>query len=143
MDNPIVMHFVTLTVFSLMFAKGINYSLEQLTSVWRQPDRLLRSLLAVIVLVPVVVFLLLQFLKLPAGVATGLAILVAAPGAPMMTKRSQGAGGDPVYAASLQLTLALLAVIITPLTLAIFYALFDLVTERVTPFESGIARGAS
>jgi BASS family bile acid:Na+ symporter len=43
------------------------------------------------------------------------------------------AGGDPSYTASLQLTLALGAVVITPLTLAILYALFELETERVIP----------
>lgn len=45
--DPIVLHFVTLTVFSLMFAMGVNYSLEQLTSVWRQSGRLLRALLVI------------------------------------------------------------------------------------------------
>ena len=37
--------------------------------------------------------------------------------------------------ASLQLTLALLAVVITPVILAMFYARFELVTERVTLFQ--------
>lgn len=135
MDNPIILHFVTVMIFSLMLAIGINHSSQQLTSLWRQPALLIRSLLAVVVLVPIVVFLLLRLFDLPPAVATGLAVLAAAPGAPMMTKRTQMAGGDPTYAASLQLTLALLAVIITPLTLAVFYALFDLITERVTPVK--------
>lgn len=135
MDNTMILHFITLTVFSLMLAIGINHSLEQLTSLWRRPDLLLRSLLAVIVLVPLMVVLLLRLFDLPPAVATGLAVLAAAPGAPLTTKRTQMAGGDPTYAASLQLNLALLAVVITPFTLAIFYALFELITERVTPFN--------
>ncbi len=135
MDNPILLHFVTVVIFCQMLAIGVNHSLRELTSLWRQPELLLRSLLAVIVLVPTVVGLLLWLFDLPPAVATGLAILAAAPGAPLTTKRSQTAGGDPIYAASLQLTLALLAVVITPLTLAIFYALFELATERVTPIE--------
>jgi BASS family bile acid:Na+ symporter len=80
-------------------------------------------------------------LNLPPAVATGLAVLAAAPGAPMTYKRTQMAGGDPNYAASLQLILALLAVVITPLTLAIFYAPFDLVTERVPPFKVALQVG--
>jgi BASS family bile acid:Na+ symporter len=96
---------------------------------------LLRSLLAVIVLVPAVVGLLIWVFDLPIAVATGLAILAAAPGAPLTTKRTQMAAGDPTYAASLQLTLALSAVVVTPLTLAVFYNLFELATERVTPFK--------
>ena len=42
------------------------------------------------------------------------------------------AGASFSYAASLQLTLALMAVLITPITLAIFYALFELEIEKVT-----------
>jgi BASS family bile acid:Na+ symporter len=135
MDNPILLKFVTVTIFSLMLAIGVNHSFQQLTSLCRRPELLLRSLLAVIVLVPVVVGLLLWVFKLPPAVATGLAVLAAAPGAPLTTKRSQMAGGDPTYSASLQLTVALLAVVITPLTLAIFCALFELAVGRVSPFE--------
>lgn len=135
MDDPVFNGFVTLTVFTLMFAIGINNSVQQLTSLWRQPAILLRSALAVIVLFPLVVFILLKVFDLPAGAATGLAILAAVPGAPMMTKRTESAGGEPSYASSLQLTLALFVVIIAPVSLGLFYAQFDMVTERVSPWD--------
>ncbi|MFY9707444.1 MAG: bile acid:sodium symporter [Desulfobacterales bacterium] len=135
MDNAILQKFVSVTIFSLMFAIGINHSFQQLISLWRQPALLIRSLLAVVVLVPLVVFLLLPLFDLPPAVATGLAVLAAAPGAPLTYKRTQMAGGDPDYVASLQLTLALLAVLVTPCILAIFYALFELAIERVSPFQ--------
>jgi BASS family bile acid:Na+ symporter len=135
MDNPILLYFVSLTIFTLMFALGVNHSFEQLTSLWRRPGLLLRSLLAVVFLVPMVVVLLLWVFDLPPAVATGLAVLAAAPGAPLTYKRSQMAGGDPTYSASLQLTLALLAVVITPVILAMFSVLFELETEQVTLFK--------
>lgn len=135
MDNPILLHFVTLVVFSLMLNIGINHSHQQLTSLWRQPAFLLRSLLAVIVLVSLVVLILLKLFDLPVAVATGLAVLAASPGAPMTYKRTRMAAGDPDYAASLQLTLTLLAVVVTPLILSIFYMLFELATEGVTIFK--------
>ena len=135
MDNAIFNGLVTLTVFTLMFSIGIKNSLHQLTSDWRQPALFFRSLLAVIVLFPLVIFILSKALNLPAGIATGLAILGAVPGAPMMTKRTEGAGGEPAYASSLQLSLALFVVIIAPVTLGIFYAHFDMVTERVAPWD--------
>ncbi|MFZ0134222.1 MAG: hypothetical protein WAK95_16905 [Desulfobacterales bacterium] len=142
MDNAIFMKFVTLTIFSLMFAIGINRSFRQLTTLWRRPGLLLRSLMAAVVLVPAVVVLLLWIFSLPTAVATGLAVLAAAPGAPLTTKRVEMAGGDPEYSASLQLTLALLAFVLTPLTLAIFNALFELSVEKVTAFQvaSQVAR---
>jgi bile acid:Na+ symporter, BASS family len=135
MDNVVILGFVTLTIFSLMFAVGLDHSFEQLTFLWTRPALLLRSLLAVIILPPVVVGVLLRLFDLPPAVATGLAVLAAAPGAPLMIKRAEMAGGASSYAASLQLTLALLAVVVTPLVLTIFGGFFELATERVTPFE--------
>ncbi len=135
MDNPIFLNFVTVTIFSLMLAIGVNHSFRQLTFLLRRPQLLLRSLLAVIVLVPLVVGLLLWMLDLSPAVAAGLAVLAAAPGAPLTTQRTEMAGGEPTYSASLQLTLALLAVVITPLTLAIFNALFELADLGLTPVD--------
>lgn len=135
MDNPILLYFVSLTIFTLMLALGVNNSFERLTSLWRRPGLLLRSLLAVVFLVPLAVVLLLWVFDLPPAAATGLALLAAAPGAPLTYKRAEMAGGDPTYIASLQLTLALLAVGITPVILAMFYSLFGIVIEGVTLFQ--------
>jgi BASS family bile acid:Na+ symporter len=135
MDHPVLRYFVSLTIFTLMFALGVNHSFEQLTSLWHRPGLLLRSLLAVMFLVPLVVVLLQWVFDLPPAAATGLAVLAAAPGAPLTYKRSQMAGGDPAYTASLQLTLALLAVGVTPLILAVFSSLFGLVIKGVTLFQ--------
>jgi BASS family bile acid:Na+ symporter len=127
--------FFSLTIFTMMLTIGVNQSLGHLISLWQQPALLFRSLLAVVVLVPAVVFALLWFFDLSPAVATGLAILAAAPGAPLTTKRSEIAAADPVYTTSLQLALALLAILVTPLILAIFYASFSLTTEAVSPIE--------
>ncbi len=135
MGNPILLILVTVTIFSLMLSIGVSHSFQELTFLWRRPRLLLRSLLAVIVLVPASVGLLLWVFELPGAVATGIAILASAPGAPLTYKRSQMAGGDPVYTASLQLTLALMAVMITPLILSIFGALFELDAVWVSPFK--------
>jgi BASS family bile acid:Na+ symporter len=127
--------FFSLTIFTMMLTIGVNQSPGHLISLWQQPALLFRSLLAVVVLVPAVVFALLWFFDLSPAVATGLAILAAAPGAPLTTKRSEIAAADPVYTTSLQLALALLAVLVTPLILAIFYAAFSLTIEAVSPIE--------
>ena len=80
MDNPILLYFVSLTVFTLMLALGVNHSFEQLTSLWRRPGLLLRSLVAVVFLIPIVVLLLLWVFDLPPAVATRLAVSVACAG---------------------------------------------------------------
>ena len=83
MDNAILLKFVSVTIFSLMFAIGVNHSFEHLTTLWRRPQLLLRSLLAVIGLVPLVVVVLLWLFDLPPAVTAGVAVLAAAPGAPL------------------------------------------------------------
>jgi BASS family bile acid:Na+ symporter len=135
MENPIVGHFVTVTIFSLMLAIGVNHSFRQITYLARQPGLLVRSLLSVIVLVPGIVGVLLWAFPLPPAVATGLAVLAAAPGAPVTTKRTEIAGGELAYAVNLQLTLAVLAVVVTPLILSVYFSVFDLVIERVAPLD--------
>ncbi len=87
MDHPLLLNFVTITIFSLMLSNGVNYSFQQLISLWREPEVLFRSLLAVIVLVPIGGVLVWWVFDVPPAVATGLAVLAAAPGAPLTTKR--------------------------------------------------------
>ncbi|MFV2034750.1 MAG: hypothetical protein ACC631_06525 [Halocynthiibacter sp.] len=128
----ILLAFVSLTIFTLMLTIGINQSLEQLTSLLRKREVLLRALVSVLVVVPVVVFTLLLVFDLPPEVATGLALLAAAPGAPLTTQRSHMTGANVEYVTSLQLTLALTAVVVTPLILGVFNAVFELTTERVS-----------
>jgi BASS family bile acid:Na+ symporter len=132
MENPIVGHFVAVTIFSLMLAIGVNHSFRQATYLARQPGLLVRSLLSVVVLVPGIVGGLLWAFSLPPEVATGLAVLAAVPGAPLTTKRVELAGGDLQYAVNLQLTLAVLAVVVTPLILSVYFSVFDLVIEKVS-----------
>lgn len=135
MDQQLLLNFVQITIFILMLTIGINVSWEEMLSLWRNPNSLWRSFLAVVFLVPVVVLLLLHLFDLPTGVASGLVVLAASPGAPLTTKRAVMAGASFSYAGSLQLTLALMAVFITPITLAIFYALFELEIEKVTVMQ--------
>jgi BASS family bile acid:Na+ symporter len=129
----ILLVFVTVTVFTLMLTIGINQSLSQLASVWRRRYVLPREMLAALILVPAVAVLLIKLFDLSPAVAAGLVVLAAAPGAPMTTKRAKMAAADIDYVSSLQLALALSAIISTPAILAIFYVLYDLPIERVSP----------
>jgi len=118
-----------------MLAIGCNLCFEEMLSLWRKPALLFRALLAVVVLVPLVVIVLLKLFNLPPEVMTGLALLAASPGAPLTTKRAQMAGCRFSYSASFQLTLAILAVCVTPITLEIFVTLFENISEKVTILE--------
>lgn len=138
----IIGYFATATIFTLMLTIGVNDTFQQLISVWRRSAVLARALFAAIVLVPTMVILLLWMFDLPPAAATGLALLAAAPGAPLTTTRSRIAAADTTYVSSLQLALAMLAVVVTPIWLAIFFSLFDLTIESVSPINvaSQVAR---
>ncbi len=129
MDPSLLKSVLEIIIFILMLSLGVSQSLADLVAFWRHQGALLRSLLAVVVLFPLVVFILLKLFPVPGGVVAGLAILAAVPGAPVTYKRSAMAGGDPVYTSSLHMTLALLTVIVTPVILSIFYGQFDLNLE--------------
>ncbi|MBW4689256.1 MAG: sodium dependent transporter [Komarekiella atlantica HA4396-MV6] len=135
MHHPLLLILVKITIFSLMLAIGSNLCFEKMLSFWRKLALVFRAFLAVSLLVPLVVILLLKLFNLPPEVMMGLALLAASPGAPLSTKRAQRAGGSLGYAASLQLTLAILAVFVTPLTLTIFATLFDNILQKVAILE--------
>jgi len=127
MQAPLILKALEIIIFILMLGLGVNQSLTDLRDLWRNPALVLRSLLAVAVLFPLATGLLLKLVPgVPAGVAAGLAILAACPGAPVTYKRSALAGGDPAYTSSLHVTLAILTLLITPATLALFNAAFRL-----------------
>lgn len=126
--------FIQVAIFALMLGNGLNIPIDDLRSVWRRPAQLARSLLAVVVLVPLAVIPLLALADLPASVGAGLALLAATPGAPLTATRSKVVRGSVSYAAGLQLTVVALAVVTTPLVLALFQSLFQLGSGlRVSP----------
>lgn len=114
-----VLLFTGLVVFAQMVDIGLRQDPGDLPRLWRQPGLLLRSLVSVLIVVPLAVVALVAALPLPPEVALGLVLLAAAPGAPLTTRRSEAAAADRAYVAALQLTLAALAVVFTPAIIAV------------------------
>ncbi len=128
LNSRVVTTLTALTIFILMITLGVQTSPGSLTTLWQQPGLLGRSLLAALVLFPVGAVVI-GYLVLSGGqqvgrVALGLAVLAAAPGAPLLSRRAAMAGSNPDIAISLQATLALLSIITTPLTLLVLSSLF-------------------
>ncbi len=134
-DSQIIRNLVSLTVFGIMLTMGINFSLRDLLAFWKQSDLVLRAQLAVSVLMPAIALVLLWLLHPPNAVIVGLILLAASPGAPLLTKRVQMAGGSFNYGASLQVTLSLSAVLITPIILSISGLIFPVATATVDSLQ--------
>ncbi|MBV8887445.1 MAG: hypothetical protein JO235_26085 [Chroococcidiopsidaceae cyanobacterium CP_BM_RX_35] len=130
LNSQIVQNLASLTVFSIMLALGIELPLQNLLDFWQKPGLLGRSLLAIIVLPIIVLVLTLYALNLPVSFEIALILLIASPGPALLTRRAGMAGARMEYVISLQVTLALLAIVVTPLTLQLFNLLFP--AERLS-----------
>jgi len=103
----------------LTFAQGLDFPLGHLAFFREHLGLLLRSLVAVVVLVPVAALLVIFLVRPTPAVAVGMVILAACPAAPQMIVSIPKAGGKLAYVTCLHLTLGVLSIITTPLTLAL------------------------
>ncbi|KOP23064.1 Na+-dependent transporter [Hapalosiphon sp. MRB220] len=131
LDSQIIQNLASLTVFSIMLTLGVELPFKELLDFWQKPGLLARSLLAVIVIPAIVIALVLLVFNLPKTFAIALVLLIASPGPALLTKRAAMAGASFDYVLSLQVTLALLAVMVTPLILKLFSFLTPYTNENV------------
>lgn len=124
--------FTGIVVFAQMFIVGQHHAQGSPLDILRKMRPLWRSLASVLLLVPLATFGLIVLLRPPPEVTLGLAILAAAPGAPLTTRRAEAAGADIGYVSALQLMLALVAVIFSPATLVLFDRAFDISPPAIT-----------
>ena len=113
---PIVLK---LALLAVVFALGLNARFQDLLWLWKHPGLLLRSLLAMDVIVPLAAVLLVLVLDLPRPVRIGLLAMAIAPGAPFVPQKQMKLGGRLPYVYSLIVTVSLLAIVTIPLTLAL------------------------
>ncbi|WNZ22392.1 hypothetical protein HJG54_05635 [Leptolyngbya sp. NK1-12] len=112
-----------LTLFSLMLSLGVTLRLEQILLLWQRPGLLNRSILAIVVVVPMLVALVVFSFQLPQEVEIGLILTAIAPGT-SLTFCLPRQGRAESYAVALQATVSLLAVITVPMTIAILQEFF-------------------
>ncbi len=121
-------------IVGLVFALGLNALPKDAAFLWRQPGLLLRSLVAMDVVVPAAAVLLVLALRPPRAAAIGILAMAVAPGAPFAPQKELWLGGRLPYVYSLLVTVAFLAVVTIPSTLQVLGAIF--VSDReawVTP----------
>ncbi|HEX7271415.1 MAG TPA: hypothetical protein VF420_04600 [Casimicrobiaceae bacterium] len=112
------------TVFTVMFSVGLGVALAELGLVWRRPGLMLRGLFSVLVAVPALALVIARLFDFPRFVEIGVILMAISPGAPVALRRSLGAGGHRAFAPSLQICVALLAVVSMPLSIAALNQLY-------------------
>ncbi|WP_428663601.1 bile acid:sodium symporter family protein [Reyranella sp.] len=106
------------TVALIIFAIGMESTPGDAIRLLRNPGLLLRSLLAMYVLVPMAALALVTVLTLQPGVEIGLLVLAVSAGAPLLPRKLMGIG-DGGYAFSLVVISSILAVVIVPAWIAV------------------------
>lgn len=106
------------TVFTVMFTVGLGIVLGELKWIWQRPAPMVRGLFAVLIAVPALALVISRALELPRLSEIGLVLMAIAPGAPVALRRSLEAGGHRAFAPSLQIGVAVLAVVSMPLSIA-------------------------
>jgi bile acid:Na+ symporter, BASS family len=111
---------VTASVVALVICQGLQTSFADLKFLPEHRALLLRSLAAVLLLVPFAVFFVILTIQPARPVAIGLALFAASPAAPLMLFRISNVPGRGQYAASLHLILAVVSIVTVPLTIFLF-----------------------
>ena len=117
---------IKISIFAIVFAIGMSARPGDLMCVMRTPGRLARSLLAMVVVMPLLAVLLVTVFNLPRPVGVMLIALSLAPVPPILPGKQAKAGGDAVYAIGLLAAVALIAIIAIPLELELIELAFGM-----------------
>lgn len=110
-------HFPQLVVFLMLLNTALSVHPGDTWRVLRDRSLVLRTVLSAIVLVPLFTVVLTFIDAVPHSTQVALALLAAAPGAPLASKRAAALGSTVSTAMALQLLVANLGVITAPLTI--------------------------
>lgn len=112
-----------ITVTVIIFGIGLDSQPRDAVRLFRHPGLLLRSVLAMYVLVPMAAFALVKLLPLAPGVEAALLVLAVSAGAPLLPRKLLGIG-DGAYIFSLVVISSVLAIVLVPVWLAVLGPLF-------------------
>ena len=119
---------IKLAMSVLILSIGMGATLADATYLLRRPALLARSVLAMYVLVPLVTFVLVELLPLGTGVKAALLVLAISAGAPLLPRKLQNYG-DGAYGFSLVVVSSFLAIVLTPLWVALLARHFGVAAE--------------
>ncbi len=120
----LVLLVVKASIMVVVFALGLSARPSDLTFLIRRPVLMAKSLLAMLVIMPILALLLIKGMGLHGPVAILLLASSLAPVPPILPGKQTKAGGDTAYAVGLLVTMGLLSIIWIPLALEVIQRLF-------------------
>jgi len=115
-----------ISIMLIVFATGMSGRRGDLVMLLREPWLLLRSLVAMLVVAPLLAVLLASTLHLPMSVKIAAVMMAVSPVPPFLPKKAIKAGGSQSYVISLLAMSALVSIVTTPLSLQLLDDLFDM-----------------
>ncbi len=113
------------SIMLMVLGLGLTATWQEATYLFRKPGLLLRSILAMSVLMPVVAVAIVRTFGFPLEVEAALVALSIAPVPPLLHKKQLKSGGRREYVVGLLVAMGLLAIVLVPLSVAIFDAVFS------------------
>jgi bile acid:Na+ symporter, BASS family len=113
--KQIVVLALRISVLSIVFGFGLRATRDDLLYVVHRPGLLVRSILAVFVIMPVVAVVLARIFNFPQTVRIVLIALAVSPLPPILPRKESKAGGYTAYGLGLMAVLALLSIVAVPL----------------------------
>lgn len=112
-------------IFATVFGFGLQAKLDDVAYVLRRPSLLLRSVLAMFVVMPILVVILVKLFEFRMPVEVVLVVLAISPIPPLLPNRQRKAGGLPSYGLGLMLVLGVAAIVLIPLLVEVMAQVFD------------------
>ncbi|WP_321910034.1 MULTISPECIES: hypothetical protein [unclassified Paraburkholderia] len=107
-----------------VFTYGLQATRDDLLYIARRPGLLVRSLIAMLVIMPLIVVACVYYLQLPQPTAVVLIALAISPVPPLLPRKHKKAGGIAPYGLGLLVVLALVSIVTVPLSVALLNWLF-------------------
>lgn len=140
------------SLFVVVFGLGLTARFVDLLIVLRRPGLLARSLLATVIVMPVLAVVAVSLLELRPAVEIALVALAISPLPPLLPRRASRAGGAAPFGLGLVTILAVLSIGLIPLAAQLLGVVFDrsyvsapetialtLIVAVVAPLASGMA----
>ncbi len=123
--QSLILHCLQASIIGTVFSYGLQATLSDALFLLRHPGLLLRSVLAIFIVMPVVAILIVEIFALTRATEIALVVLALAPIPPLLPKKESKAGAEGTYALGLMVVMGLLAIIVVPLLSWLLGAYFD------------------
>jgi bile acid:Na+ symporter, BASS family len=112
------------SVMMIVFSLGLQATMQDATYLFRQPKRLLRSMVAMLIIMPVFAAIVVQALELPPAVEITMIVLSVSPVPPVLPRRQLAAGGTRSYALGLLVAAGVVSIVFVPAAVELFGSVF-------------------